>query len=106
MTDQTFTIYNETFTVGEKWWFKNSTFDCRVEVIGPMKGHGYLAARLPDGFIIAAWIEYLTPIPEPTIEVPVSVAKRIVRFGNSSSVPMSWDDAADTITSLLTKAGH
>ena len=105
MTNETFTIDGTTFTVGEKWKHCSEPH-CpnEVEIVGWTTGSKTrVAVRFENGRVGNYAAANLGPIPEPTIEVPVALLKRMRR------VLCSEDDGVGLLTAiglLLDEAGH
>ena len=99
---KTFTIGNKTFTVGEKRLCCGDV----VEVVGQFVGaNPYVVFRRDDGRVDYAHHSYFDPIPEPTIEVPVSVAKAMNRHVNYAKAGKGHE-ALEAFRRLLKEAGH
>ena len=105
MTNETFTIDGTTFTVGEKWKHC-SNLDCptEVEILGACRNWfgESVAVRMPDGLVNFYKANLLGPIPEPTIEVPVSVAKALA----ASTTTRKFVDALATFRRLIEEVGR
>ena len=86
---------NTTLTVGEKRLHEGR----EVEIADD----GYFAIRKSDGSIMYAHYSTLHPVPEPTIEVPLSVVKQIVEM---LQVLAGSTVQGDTLAVLMTQAGH
>jgi hypothetical protein len=103
-TPNTFTVVGQKFTVGEKMLCGNN----EVEIVGPVgssvEAPSLVAFKYPNGNIASCHPEHFKPILEPTIEVPVSVAK-VLAFGYPETV-MEVPAAMQTMTDLLREAGY
>lgn len=75
----------------------------RVEVIGRSVDDDFVAVRLPNRRIRRSHHSELQPLFEPTIEVPVGVAKAVAGAARTAD---EITTAAETLRRLIEKAGH